>query len=147
VRIPMIGAGYVGLASHACLAGFGYKVACVDTEERKIAALRGFNDEGSNGASTRARKSLECFLACSAEQLTQMRRRVGSEPEDERRESHRVRNRFERVWRHVDDQAPNLATANLFEAVGDRLNVPRHWRCRRWPRLTPIDGRRFLVAA
>src|SRR5271163_4230709 len=40
MRIVMIGAGYVGLVSGACLADFGYEVICVDTDERKIAALR-----------------------------------------------------------------------------------------------------------
>ncbi len=36
----MIGAGYVGLVSGACLADFGYEVICVDTDEHKISALR-----------------------------------------------------------------------------------------------------------
>jgi UDPglucose 6-dehydrogenase len=40
MRIVMIGAGYVGLVSGACLADFGHEVVCVDTDERKIAALR-----------------------------------------------------------------------------------------------------------
>ena len=40
MRIAIIGAGYVGLVSGACLADFGYEVVCVDTDEHKIAALR-----------------------------------------------------------------------------------------------------------
>jgi UDPglucose 6-dehydrogenase len=40
MRIVMIGAGYVGLVSGACLADFGHEVVCVDTDERKIAGLR-----------------------------------------------------------------------------------------------------------
>jgi len=36
----MIGAGYVGLVSGACLADFGHEVVCVDTDERKVAGLR-----------------------------------------------------------------------------------------------------------
>jgi len=40
MRIVMIGAGYVGLVSGACLADFGYEVICVDTDEHKISALR-----------------------------------------------------------------------------------------------------------
>ncbi|MFY9971985.1 MAG: 2-dehydropantoate 2-reductase N-terminal domain-containing protein, partial [Roseiarcus sp.] len=40
MRIAMIGAGYVGLVSGACLADFGHEVVCVDTDERKIEALR-----------------------------------------------------------------------------------------------------------
>jgi UDPglucose 6-dehydrogenase len=40
MRIVMIGAGYVGLVSGACMADFGHEVLCVDTDEGKIAALR-----------------------------------------------------------------------------------------------------------
>jgi len=40
MRIVMIGAGYVGLVTGACLADFGHEVVCVDTQEDKVAALR-----------------------------------------------------------------------------------------------------------
>ena len=40
MRIAMIGAGYVGLVSNARLVDFGHEVVCVDTDERKMAALR-----------------------------------------------------------------------------------------------------------
>lgn len=40
MRIAMIGSGYVGLVSGACLAQFGHDVACVDKEAGKIARLR-----------------------------------------------------------------------------------------------------------
>jgi UDPglucose 6-dehydrogenase len=36
----MVGAGYVGLVSSACLADFGHQVTCVDKVASKIAALR-----------------------------------------------------------------------------------------------------------
>ena len=39
MRIAMIGAGYVGLVSGACLADFGHSVVCVDRESDKIASL------------------------------------------------------------------------------------------------------------
>lgn len=39
MRIVMIGSGYVGLVSGACLADFGHQVICVDKSEEKIAAL------------------------------------------------------------------------------------------------------------
>jgi len=39
MRIAMIGAGYVGLVSGACLADFGHHVVCVDKDVRKIGAL------------------------------------------------------------------------------------------------------------
>jgi UDPglucose 6-dehydrogenase len=40
MRIAMIGTGYVGLVSGACLSDFGHDVICVDKDEAKIAALR-----------------------------------------------------------------------------------------------------------
>ncbi len=40
MRIAMIGAGYVGLVSGACLADFGHEVVCVDNDEDKVVALR-----------------------------------------------------------------------------------------------------------
>jgi len=39
MRIVMIGTGYVGLVSGACLSEFGHDVACVDTDEDKINGL------------------------------------------------------------------------------------------------------------
>jgi UDPglucose 6-dehydrogenase len=40
MRIAMIGTGYVGLVSGACLSEFGHDVVCVDKLAEKIAALR-----------------------------------------------------------------------------------------------------------
>ncbi len=40
MRITMIGTGYVGLVTGACLAEFGHQVICMDKDEAKIAALR-----------------------------------------------------------------------------------------------------------
>lgn len=39
MRIVMIGSGYVGLVSGACLADFGHRVICVDKSQDKIDAL------------------------------------------------------------------------------------------------------------
>ena len=39
MRIAMIGAGYVGLVSGACLADFGHEVTCVDKDAEKVALL------------------------------------------------------------------------------------------------------------
>jgi len=39
MRIAMIGTGYVGLVSGACLSDFGHHVTCVDQDPAKIAAL------------------------------------------------------------------------------------------------------------
>ncbi|WP_174292509.1 UDP-glucose dehydrogenase family protein [Sphingomonas bacterium] len=40
MRIVMIGSGYVGLVSGACLSDFGHDVVCVDKDAAKIEALR-----------------------------------------------------------------------------------------------------------
>src|SRR5437660_680743 len=39
MRIAMIGTGYVGLVSGACIADFGHEVTCVDRDGTKISAL------------------------------------------------------------------------------------------------------------
>jgi UDPglucose 6-dehydrogenase len=39
MRIAMIGSGYVGLVSGACLADFGHNVLCVDKDAERISAL------------------------------------------------------------------------------------------------------------
>jgi UDPglucose 6-dehydrogenase len=41
MRVAMIGTGYVGLVSSACLADFGHHVTCVDKDAAKIAMLEG----------------------------------------------------------------------------------------------------------
>jgi UDPglucose 6-dehydrogenase len=40
MHIAMVGSGYVGLVSGACLADFGHTVVCIDTDVQKIDALR-----------------------------------------------------------------------------------------------------------
>src|SRR5690349_25092625 len=40
MRIAMIGTGYVGLVSGACIADFGHEVTCVDKDHTKISALK-----------------------------------------------------------------------------------------------------------
>lgn len=40
MKIAMIGSGYVGLVSGACLADFGHVVTCIDKDVGKIAALK-----------------------------------------------------------------------------------------------------------
>src|ERR1035437_9998225 len=40
MRIVMVGTGYVGLVSGACLADFGHHVTCIDKNAEKIAALQ-----------------------------------------------------------------------------------------------------------
>lgn len=39
MRIAVVGTGYVGLSTGACLASLGHEVACIDIDERKIDAL------------------------------------------------------------------------------------------------------------
>src|ERR1700754_621874 len=40
MRIAMIGTGYVGLVSGACLSEFGHEVVCIDKDPAKIELLR-----------------------------------------------------------------------------------------------------------
>src|SRR4051794_18724663 len=39
MRVAVVGTGYVGLVTGACLAALGHEVTCVDLDERKIDAL------------------------------------------------------------------------------------------------------------
>jgi len=41
MRIAMIGTGYVGLVSGACLSEFGHEVVCIDKDPAKVETLRG----------------------------------------------------------------------------------------------------------
>ena len=40
MRVTVIGTGYVGTVTGACLAYFGHRVTCVDTDANKIEKLR-----------------------------------------------------------------------------------------------------------
>ena len=40
MKIAMVGSGYVGLVSGACLADFGHEITCIDKDPAKIAGLR-----------------------------------------------------------------------------------------------------------
>src|SRR3954453_10797784 len=40
MRIAVIGSGYVGLVSGACLADFGHDVVCIDKQDAKIESLK-----------------------------------------------------------------------------------------------------------
>jgi UDPglucose 6-dehydrogenase len=40
MRIAMLGAGYVGLVSGACLADFGHRVTCIDADDDKVRLLK-----------------------------------------------------------------------------------------------------------
>jgi UDPglucose 6-dehydrogenase len=43
MRIAMVGAGYVGLVSGACLADFGHQVVCIDNDTTKVKMLQDGN--------------------------------------------------------------------------------------------------------
>ena len=40
MKIAIVGSGYVGLVTGVCLADFGHDVVCIDTDTRKIEALK-----------------------------------------------------------------------------------------------------------
>ena len=60
MRIAMIGTGYVGLVSGACLADFGHEVSCVDKDAGKIDALK-------NGIMPIWEPGLEALVKANAE--------------------------------------------------------------------------------
>jgi UDPglucose 6-dehydrogenase len=41
MKLSILGTGYVGLVSGACLADFGHDVTCIDTDARRVAGLQG----------------------------------------------------------------------------------------------------------
>ncbi len=41
VTIAVVGSGYVGLVAAVCFAELGHHVICVDSDERKVDALKG----------------------------------------------------------------------------------------------------------
>ena len=60
MRIAMIGTGYVGLVSGACLADFGHEVSCIDKDAGKIEALK-------NGVMPIWEPGLEALVKANAE--------------------------------------------------------------------------------
>jgi len=40
MKVTVIGSGYVGLVTGACLSDLGFKVVCLDKDEEKIRALQ-----------------------------------------------------------------------------------------------------------
>jgi UDPglucose 6-dehydrogenase len=40
MNVCIIGTGYVGLTTGACLAYLGHKVTCIDSDEKKVAMMR-----------------------------------------------------------------------------------------------------------
>jgi UDPglucose 6-dehydrogenase len=63
LKVVMIGTGYVGLVSGVCFSEFGHRVACVDQNEAKIAALQ-------RGEIPIYEPGLEELMARNAERLT-----------------------------------------------------------------------------
>src|SRR5271157_4357423 len=68
MRIVMIGAGYVGLVTGACLADFGHEVVCVDTQEDKGAGRLSF----TTNLSEAARGAKAAFIAVGTPSLAEI---------------------------------------------------------------------------
>ncbi len=41
MHLAIVGAGYVGLVTAACLAHLGHEIICIDVDEARIARLHG----------------------------------------------------------------------------------------------------------
>jgi UDPglucose 6-dehydrogenase len=52
MKIAVIGAGYVGLTTAACLAQIGHHVFCSESDESKLEKLKGVSCRCSNPIST-----------------------------------------------------------------------------------------------
>ena len=39
-QLAVVGAGYVGLVTAACLSEFGHQVTCIEVDERRLSRLR-----------------------------------------------------------------------------------------------------------
>ena len=56
LRVGVIGTGYVGLVTGACLSELGHNVVCVDTDAAKIARLQARRDPDLRAGARRARR-------------------------------------------------------------------------------------------
>ena len=50
MRVAMIGAGYVGLVSGACIADFGHEVTCIDKDPEELRRLSAAKSRSSSPA-------------------------------------------------------------------------------------------------
>ncbi len=53
MRVSVIGAGYVGLVTGACLAEIGHQVVCMDDDTRKVQVLQAGSPGCPSGNSSR----------------------------------------------------------------------------------------------
>ena len=70
--VCVVGAGYVGLVTGACLAEIGHRVVCVDSDPRKLKALKAgkvpIHEPGLDAVFKRAIKSGKLYFAASVEE-------------------------------------------------------------------------------
>ena len=69
MKITIIGSGYVGLVTGACLAEGGHEVSCIDLDEKKISSLKKsiipFYEPGLSSIVKKAQKSNKLFFTSS----------------------------------------------------------------------------------
>jgi UDPglucose 6-dehydrogenase len=122
-RIAIIGTGYVGLVSGACLADFGNRVICVDVDSRKIERLRrgeipifepGLEDVVSRNVAA-GRLSFNLDLTPAIETSEVIFIAVGTPPAEDGSAD----------LRHVEEAARGIGRAmNGFKVIVDKSTVP-----------------------
>jgi UDPglucose 6-dehydrogenase len=122
-NIAVIGTGYVGLVSGACLADFGNTVTCVDVDEKKIEGLRagqipifepGLSDVvARNVAAERLSFTTEASRAIQAAEVIFIA--VGTPPSDDGSAD----------LRYVEEAARTIGrTMDSYRVVVDKSTVP-----------------------
>ena len=64
MRVAVVGAGYVGLVSGACLAEFGHDVVCVDKDTDKVRLLERAKFPSLNRAYEKSSKPMSRLGGC-----------------------------------------------------------------------------------
>jgi UDPglucose 6-dehydrogenase len=123
LKVSIIGTGYVGLVTGACLADVGNHVLCLDVDERKIAMLRAARSRSTSRA--RGDRALE-----RGERAARLHHRSAEEralrphPDDRGRHAARARTARRTCNTCSPPRAPSRATWTADASIVDKSTVP-----------------------